>query len=138
MIVKIHTDGGSLNNPGRAAIGYLIYKDNKLYHDYSDAIGVATNNIAEYTALVEALKKVNYFIKNGDLQNVEKINCFADSELMVKQLNGLYKIKNAEIKEKFMAIKILEGDITVPIFYFHVLRGKNKEADALVKKALGR
>lgn len=135
MNCTIYTDGGSLNNPGQAAYAFVIYFDNKLEYQYSEAIGIATNNIAEYTGLIKALEKIKEYKNN---QPIEKIFVYADSELMVKQLNGLYKVKNGELQSKVFTVRGLEQEIGIPITYTHVLREKNTVADSLVKKALGR
>ena len=134
MNLIIHTDGGSLNNPGPAAIGFLIHEGPKCLYKHSEAIGVATNNVAEYTALIRALR---YVIDHFSGQ-VERISVIADSELMVRQMNGLYKVKHADIKPLHTDVKLLEMELGIPVTYTHVLRDKNAEADALVKKALGR
>lgn len=134
MILTIHTDGGSLNNPGKAACAFLIHENDKLIHKYNEYIGIASNNVAEYTGLIRALT----YVKDHLLDSVDKINVFADSELMVRQVTGIYKVKNADIKPLHSQIKILELELACPITYTHVLREKNKEADALVKAALGR
>jgi ribonuclease HI len=138
MQLTIFTDGGSLNNPGQAATGYLIYEGKTLITKKGQAIGIATNNVAEYTGLISALSKVKRMIDEGTITHLDCISCFADSELMVKQLNGLYKVKNPDMRDLLMKVRMLENEINVPIFYTHVLRDKNKQADALVKEALGR
>lgn len=139
MKLKIHTDGGSLSNPGQAAIGYLIYDEaGKLLFSEGKAIGIASNNVAEYTALVTALSKVRDLLAAGTLPPIDAITCVADSELMVKQLNGLYKVKHADMRNLLFKVRVLEGELRLPIIYTNVLRDKNTEADALVKKALGR
>lgn len=69
MNITIYTDGGSLNNPGQAAIGFLIYIDQKLHYTHSQAIGIASNNVAEYTALLTALEYVHTNIENLKTQN---------------------------------------------------------------------
>ena len=135
MNCTIYTDGGSLNNPGQAAYAFVIYFDDKLEYKFSEAIGVATNNIAEYTGLIKAFEKIKEYKKT---HAIEKIFVFADSELMVKQLNGLYKVKNADLLDCVMKVRYLESEINLPIRYTHVLREKNALADSLVKKALGR
>ena len=136
MKITIYSDGGSLNNPGRAASAFLIYADGKLLHKEGKYIGIASNNVAEYTGLINALTKVVELCKDGSITNLESVSCIADSELMVKQLNGLYKVKNADMRDLYMKVKMLEAEINVSISYTHVLRDKNAEADALVKKAL--
>lgn len=134
MKLTIHTDGGSLNNPGPAAIGFLIHEGDKCLYKHSEAIGIATNNTAEYTALIRALTYVSKHINN----QIEQITIVADSELMVRQMNGVYKVKHPDIKPLYTDVKLLEMQLGIPIIYTHVLRDKNTEADALVKKALGR
>ncbi len=134
MQITIHTDGGSLNNPGRAASAFLVHSDGKLLHKYNEYIGIASNNVAEYTALIRALE----YVKNNLSETVSKIHVFADSELMIRQVTGIYKVKNADIKPLHTKIKMLEMELGIPILYTHVLREKNSEADALVKAALGK
>ena len=135
MNCTIYTDGGSLNNPGRAAYAYVIYFDNKLEFQQGEAIGIATNNVAEYTGLVKALEKVREYKTS---HQIERIFVYADSELMVRQLNGQYKVKNADLQQKVQMVRKLEQELNIPITYTHVLREKNALADSLVKKALGR
>ncbi|QQS44516.1 ribonuclease HI family protein [Candidatus Roizmanbacteria bacterium] len=137
MNITVHTDGGSLNNPGQAAIGFHIDEGSRRIHDHSEAIGIASNNVAEYTALIRALTYLRDKIAVKEL-NVERILVIADSELMIKQVTGLYKVKNPDIRTLFNQVKVLEMELGVPISYKHVLRAENSEADALVKKALGR
>lgn len=134
MQLTIHTDGGSLNNPGKAACAFLIHENGKLLHTYNEYIGIASNNVAEYTGLIRALTYVRDHLKDS----VERISVFADSELMVRQVTGIYKVKNADIKPLHSQVKLLEMELGVPITFTHVLRDKNSEADALVKAALGR
>lgn len=141
MELIIHTDGGSLNNPGRAASAFLIHTNDKLLHKYNEYIGIASNNVAEYTALIRALEYVKQEILKqvqDDGKTIEKIHVFADSELMIRQVTGVYKVKNADIKPLHTKIKMLEMELGIPIYYTHVLREKNADADALVKAALGR
>ncbi|CAN5151717.1 ribonuclease HI family protein [soil metagenome] len=134
MHLTIHTDGGSLNNPGPAAIGFLIHDGDKCLYKHSEAIGVASNNVAEYTALIRALT----YVKTHFKANTEDIKIIADSELMIRQVNGIYKVKNVDIKPLHIQVKLLEMELGIAILYTHVLREKNTDADALVKKALGR
>lgn len=127
--VNMFTDGGARGNPGPAAIGVVI-KDSKhkTIHNIGKYIGATTNNNAEYLALVEGLT----FLK--DLK-CSQVDCFLDSELVVKQLNGLYKVKNAAIKFHWKMIKDLEKHFE-KITYHHVNREKNWEADKLVNQVL--
>lgn len=132
MELKIFTDGGSINNPGPAAIAFVIYLDNKLFQRYSAKIGRNTNNFAEYSALLKSLE----WVKEKSVHNLDKISVFSDSSLMVNQLNGLFKVKNAQIREFIIKIRVLELEINTPVVYNHIPREKNSLADSLVKREL--
>ncbi len=153
MELNIYTDGGSKGNPGPASIGLVIYQgarpagitiqvaENELVR-YREDIGHGTNNEAEYTALIRALEIVAgehvlspENILSDTFENVTKIQCFADSELMVKQLNGLYKVKNDAIRQFVFKIRVLESQLRVPITFHHIRREQNVLADALVNDA---
>ncbi|MDP2918454.1 MAG: ribonuclease HI family protein [bacterium] len=128
--IIIHTDGGARGNPGPAGIGVVIRAPDKKIKKYSEYIGQATNNQAEYKALIFALKKAKAL-------KPEKIQCYLDSELIVKQLNGAYKIKNKDLKPLFDQIITLSANFS-KISFSHIPREKNKEADKLVNEALDR
>ncbi len=134
MEIKIYTDGSSINNPGQAAYAYVIFNGTKQIASYGGRIGIASNNIAEYTGLIRALEKVKEITSTDKI--IAKIEVFSDSSLMVNQLNGLFKVKNAKIRELVFRVRILEGEINLPIIYIHIYREKNQLADSLVKKAL--
>jgi len=125
---KLYTDGGSRGNPGKAAIGGVILNNENSVGTFSKYIGIQTNNFAEYTALLEGL---NICIS----KNILAIDCFLDSDLVVKQLNGIYKVKNANIKPVYLKIKALLDSFD-RITFTHVRREFNKVADALVNEAL--
>lgn len=134
--IQINTDGGSRGNPGPSAIGVYITHNNQEVFSFSKYLGLTTNNVAEYTAVIEALK---YLVEN-EIKTGE-INFVLDSELVVKQINGLYKIKQNHLAELFNQIKKLVSqlikDNKVKLVSFnHVLREKNKEADGLVNLCL--
>ncbi len=125
----IFTDGGSRGNPGPAAIGAVI-KDaqGKLLAEVSECIGDTTNNQAEYQAVVAALREAKQF-------NATELDFFLDSELVVKQLNREYKVKNQDLAPWF--VKIYNETLNYKkVKFTHVRRELNKEADALVNKAL--
>ncbi len=132
MQLIIHTDGGSLKNPGQAAYAFTVRSGGKLLYKQSERIGIASNNVAEYTALIRALQ----YVKNHLSKNIKSITVISDSELMVRQVNGIYKVKHADIRPLHSQVKLLEMEIGHAISYKHVLREKNTEADALVKEAL--
>lgn len=128
LTLKAYTDGGAKGNPGPATIGVVFYLKNKKIFSHHQPIGTATNNDAEYKALIFALEKIKE-IKNQ--YQIDKIIFFSDSQLLINQINGFYKIKNGKIKEYILKIKILEQEINLPIIYQQIPREKNKEADKL-------
>lgn len=131
MKITVFADGGARGNPGPAAYGFAVLdKNESIIHEEGEKIGEATNNIAEYTAVLKALSWIN-----DNLQGVEKIDFYLDSELITKQLNGDYKIKNKALKEKFEKIVSLKKN-QKNVTFTHILREKNTIADALVNKAL--
>ncbi len=134
-MIRVFTDGGARGNPGRAAIGVFVTdnKNNTLY-TLGKTIGVATNNVAEYSAVVAAL---SWLVENKEFVGKHKtIHFFLDSLLLVSQINGIFKIKNQRLLEFVYKIREKESQINIPIRYFHVPREQNKKADKLVNMAL--
>lgn len=131
--VNIYTDGGSRGNPGPAAIGVVIRfgKEEKVY---SEAIGNTTNNVAEYKALVFALKKTKQVL-GKEVSRKASLEVNSDSELMVNQLNGKYKLKDENLKSLFLEIWNLKQDFKKVEFNL-LPRDQNKAADKLVNIAL--
>ena len=128
-MIHIYCDGGSRGNPGKAAFGFVVKEDGKNVKEACGYIGIATNNFAEYTAIIEALSWAKNAYKGADLE------VFLDSKLAAFQLSGLYKIKNANIRNLVFKIKELEPSFN-KVIYRHIPREQNKEADAQVNKAL--
>ena len=131
MKIIIHTDGGARGNPGPAGIGAVLKNEQgQLLAEVSEYIGQATNNQAEYKAVIFALDKAQEI--GGKV-----LEFYLDSELVVKQLNREYKIKNKDLQSLF--VKIYNK-----IFYFkkvtfkHIPRERNKEADKLANLAMDR
>lgn len=135
MELNIYTDGGSIHNPGPAAYAFVVYLEQKMIASFSKSLGNQTNNFAEYSGLVAALEWVKQNTKKESGQ-ISKIICHSDSELMVNQLNGKYKVKNSAIRNFIFTIRILEQEIQTPILYTYIPREKNQLADSLVKKEL--
>lgn len=129
--IIMYTDGGSRNNPGPAAIGVWVETLNKKYGEY---IGEKTNNEAEYAALIFGLKKIKQLVGKEKAKNYE-IECYLDSELVVKQLNHEYKLKEEYIQKNFIEIWNLMLDFK-KVVIMHIPREKNKIADELVNQAL--
>lgn len=135
MDLKIFTDGGSINNPGPAASAFVIFQDDRLLYKKSFKIGINSNNFAEYSALIAALEFVKKIVSAGKSE-INQIAIFSDSNLMVNQLNGIFKVKNALIRDFIMKARVLEQEISKPISYTYVPREENRLADSLVKKEL--
>lgn len=131
----IHTDGGSRGNPGPAAIGVVIAGPGEK-KEYGEFIGVTTNNVAEYQAVIFALKKLKQLTSNEDAGKSQVV-FYMDSELLVQQLNHKYKVKDANMQKLFMEAHNLRLDFG-KVEFKHVLRGKNTEADKLVNQVLDR
>jgi probable phosphoglycerate mutase len=126
---RLSTDGGSRGNPGPAAYGYVLEtEDGHVLAAHGEAIGVATNNVAEYSGLVAGLQKA---LELG----VDQVEVVSDSELLVKQMRGEYKVKNAALRE-------LQGEATrladrlAKVSFTAVRREHNELADKLVNEAL--
>lgn len=131
--ITIFTDGGARGNPGPAGIGVVI-TGGGIDKRYGKCIGVATNNEAEYRALISALKKAKSLLGKQRAKNSE-IDCFLDSELIVKQLKHIYKIENENMQKFFIAVWNLMLDFK-SVSFTHIRREKNKEADGLLNEAL--
>lgn len=136
MELKIFIDGGARGNPGPAACAFIIYADNKLVVRNGKKLGFATNNFAEYSAVVAALEETKKIVIKQTLSSLYKIKVCSDSNLLVNQLNGLYKVKNSTIREFILKIRILEQEIGLPIIYRHIPREQNSLADKLVNQTL--
>ena len=128
--LHLFTDGGSRGNPGEAAVAYILEDPVKgeVLEERGMTIGIETNNVAEYRALIEGLKAAHRFQPN-------RIICHLDSELVVRQLNGEYQVKMLTLKPYFDEVRALASDFGDVVFT-HIPRGDNHRADALVNKAL--
>ena len=125
----IYADGASRGNPGPAAIGVTIKdKRGKLITLISQRIGRATNNQAEYRAIIAALEEATGL-------GAKQVDIHSDSELVVRQINGRYRVKNADLKPLYQKVKQLQNRLTV-FSISHVPREQNKEANRLANMAL--
>ncbi len=128
MELTIFTDGASRNNPGEAGAGVFIMQDGIMFEQIAKYLGTQTNNFAEYKAAIIGLERA---VELG----ASSVQLFADSELLVKQINGLYKVKNEGLKPLHARARELIAKIaSVKVQY--IPRAKNKEADALANKAI--
>lgn len=125
MTIKAFTDGASRGNPGESGIG-VIFKDEqgKTISSLYGYIGLSTNNIAEYTALITCLKAASK-------SNCSRLIVHSDSELMVRQLKGEYKVKDEKLKKTFQQVHALLDKASFQFEIVHIVREYNKEADQL-------
>lgn len=133
MNIIVHTDGGSIGNPGPSAIGVVIEYDSKK-KTYAEDIGEGTNNEAEYKALIFALKKSKALVGSKNAKNAI-VKCYSDSQLMVSQLNHNFKLNDSKIIPLFVKIWNLIMEYKI-VEFFYIPREQNKEADALVKSVI--
>ena len=133
--IIIYTDGGSRGNPGPAALGVVI-QDAKgnLIKEYGEALGVKTNNEAEYSAVISALQKIKALYGKEKTKKM-LIDMRMDSELVCRQLNGEYKMEAESLFGLFIKIWNLKMDFG-QVAFSHVPREKNKAADRMVNEAL--
>ena len=128
MKYQIYCDGASRSNPGDASIGVSISLDGKEIHTISREIGIATNNEAEYQALIDGL---NYCIENS----INEVDVFLDSKLVIEQVNKNFKVKAKNLKEFNIQVENLIKEFKY-IEFNHVYREDNKRADQLANMAL--
>lgn len=141
MKLIIHTDGGARGNPGPAAIGVVIDRvagANKTIElaRFGKRIGETTNNVAEYTAVIEALAMVKRRWSSVKKEERIEIDFFLDSVLVVNQLNGTFRVKDGKLRELLIEVRTLEAEVGRAIAYRAVPREKNRRADFLVNRAL--
>jgi ribonuclease HI len=129
-VLHIHTDGASRGNPGAAAYAFVIRRPDGEVIEEADCLGRMTNNQAEYTALVRALERaLGLGAEHG-------LSIHSDSELMVKQMRGEYRVKNEELRDLYEQARELAGRFRGRVTFQHVRRGDNTRADALCNEAL--
>jgi len=127
--VEIYCDGGARGNPGPAACAFVAITNGKIIYKQGKYIGKATNNVAEYSAVILAL---TWLTK----QNFQEINFRLDSQLVARQLEGSYKIKNENLKSLFATARELQKKLNTQINFSYVPRIKNVLADRLVNDTL--
>ncbi|PJE64784.1 MAG: hypothetical protein COU90_00765 [Candidatus Ryanbacteria bacterium CG10_big_fil_rev_8_21_14_0_10_43_42] len=132
----IFTDGGSRGNPGPAAYGFVLKNGaGEVLKQEGEVMGRATNNEAEYQAVVAALKKAKSMLGKEKLKAMA-IEVYMDSQLVVEQLSGRYKIENENLQKKFMELWNMRVELGGDISFTHVPREQNTEADRMVNMAL--
>src|SRR3990167_8843395 len=132
MHYTIHTDGGARGNPGPAGAGVVIESEG-IKIELKKYLGIKTNNQAEYEALILALEHI--LVEFAHNSKIVSVFCFLDSELVVKQLQGQYKIKHERLKPLSERVKSLSHQFQ-EIHFNHIPRTENQEADKLVNEAI--
>lgn len=132
-VLVIHTDGGSRGNPGPAACAFVSEFDGKILQKQSKFLNISTNNIAEYQGVLLALE---WLLGSKEKLPVDEALFFLDSELVVRQLTGVYKIKKPELQVLSLKIKNKINETNKKIFFRNIPREQNKTADRLVNEEL--
>ena len=136
MEIVIHTDGGSRGNPGPAASAFVVEQEGLIIFKGSKYLGKVTNNFAEYTGVIIALE---WFLSSPFLNSeLSVVNFVLDSELIVRQINGLYKVKDENLQKLFTEVKNLITKTNKKMTFKNVPREQNKIADQLVNEELDR
>jgi len=131
--LSVFCDGGARGNPGPAAVGFVVKGDSgKILKKRGKFIGRATNNVAEYQAVIEALT----WLKSNIQPLTSNIKFFLDSRLVVNQLNGLFKIKDNKLRQLIVKVRQLEQEVGGNVSYHLIERSKNQEADQLLNETL--
>lgn len=131
--IFIYCDGGARGNPGPAASAFVAIQNGKVVHKDSKFLGKATNNVAEYGSVLLALI---WLLRNYKSATDLEVIVNLDSELVTKQMSGLYKVKNPKLKELYLKAKALESKLSTKALYKWTPRDKNRLADFLVNKEL--
>ncbi|KKU09953.1 MAG: Ribonuclease HI [Candidatus Woesebacteria bacterium GW2011_GWB1_45_5] len=134
-VLVIHTDGGARGNPGPSACAFVAEKAGKLIFKDSKYLGITTNNQAEYQGAILALK---WFTGTDTGLHISTVEFYLDSELIVRQLNGVYKVKDKDLRQLFFEASSLIKSIPLKIIFKNIPRSKNKLADLLVNQELDR
>lgn len=130
--ITIYCDGGSRGNPGEASYGFAIVKNDEVIYEEGKRIGFATNNVAEYSAVVGAFR---YLLTYPDIK-YDEIQFLLDSMLVVNQMNGLWKIKNESLRELLYTAKSFQQELNKKVTFTAIPREKNTLADRQVNLAL--
>lgn len=134
MKISIYTDGGARGNPGISGYGVVVLDEvGKVIYEESKFLGIKTNNEAEYMALVAALTWLN---ENWSDQKLTYVNFFSDSQLMVRQMQGIYKVKAPNLLGFYNSAKKLISSISIPVKFKDIRRDLNKLADELANQAM--
>ena len=133
MLVNVFTDGGARGNPGIAGYGLVVTNDGQILYQEYKFLGIKTNNQAEYSGLIAAL---TWLVNNKDTHQITEVHFNSDSQLMVRQIQGSYKVKASNIVPLFKTVKQLIDQLALPYKFTDVRREYNKLADDLANRAM--
>jgi ribonuclease HI len=128
MTYHLYFDGCSKGNPGVAGIGAVLYEDDTQIWQLSESIGIATNNVSEYSALVKGLE---YVLS----RKIDKLNVYGDSMIVINQMKGIYKVRSENLTELYNRANNISKQFK-EISFQHVYRDKNKIADKLANQGI--
>lgn len=131
--LTVNTDGGARGNPGPAAIGVVIQENGQVIHEHNEYLGEQTNNVAEYEALLYSLGWLNRFCTDKTVDSVEFL---LDSKLVIEQVQGHWKVKEAHLQTLVSKAKDLLATLPCSYSFRYVPRAQNAHADKLVNQAL--
>jgi len=134
MLINVYTDGGSRGNPGISGFGFVVLDQNQqVIHQESKFLGVKTNNEAEYLGLIAALTWVNDNVKT---HHISEVNFYSDSQLLVRQMQQIYKVKSPGLKPlNSIAVNLLSS-LSIPYKFTDIRREYNQLADELANRAM--
>lgn len=136
MLYTLYADGGSRGNPGPAGAGAVVFDNiGKRIVEVSDYLGVATNNVAEYEAIIRGLKKLLAEFHEGYFHTVDVL-VRMDSKLVIEQMKGAYKVKHPNLIPRYMEAKNVIARNFGKVSFEHVPRERNKDADELANRAM--
>ena len=136
MEFTLYADGGSRGNPGHAGAGSVVFDTaGKRVVEVADYLGIATNNVAEYEAVLRGLVKLNAEYPEGYFKQ-QPLLIRMDSKLVIEQLKGAYKVKHPNLIPRYLEVKNVLARNFGTVRFEHVLRAFNKDADALANKAM--
>ncbi|KND50038.1 MAG: ribonuclease HI [Parcubacteria bacterium C7867-008] len=138
MEFTLYADGGSRGNPGHAGAGAVVFDTaGKRVVEVADYLGTATNNVAEYEAVLRGLVKLHEHYPDGYFQHMS-LRIRMDSKLVIEQLKGAYKVKHPNLIPRYLSVKNVLARNFGTVHFEHVPREKNKDADELANKAMDR
>jgi ribonuclease HI len=130
-VVDVYIDGGCRGNPGEGAFAFVVNEDSKEQYRFGEKIGICTNNVAEYRALIGAAR----YLLDSTNSKGKRINVYSDSELLVKQIKGVYRVRSSRLKPLFSDAANLIRELK-DVRLVHVKREENRLADWIVNRVL--